>query len=101
MSAQTLNPRSTHRLEAASGCPPLARAWGHGHPYLFAAVTCDHRHLQIDRRAGTWQEDPLPLHYTSCSTLFPDLGWQEADRARVALAHKPFHREDGCPCGVR
>ena len=101
MSAQTLNPRSTRRLEAVSGCPPLVRAWGHGHPYLFAAVTCDHRHLQIDRRAGTWQEDPLPLHYTSCSTLFPDLGWQEADRARVALAHKPFHREDGCPCGVR
>ena len=71
MSAQTLNARSTRRLEAVTGCPPLARAWSHGHPYLFAAVTYDHQHLQINRRAGTWQEDPHHLHYTSCSTLFP------------------------------
>ena len=98
MSAQTLSPRSTRRLAAVTGCPPLARAWSHGHSYLFAAVTYDHRHLQIDRCAGTWQEDPQPLHYTSCLTLFPDLNWRATELARVALAHEPYHREDGCAC---
>jgi hypothetical protein len=69
MSAQRLNDRSRRRIERSTGLE-IVRAWAHG-GYVFNFVTPEHRHGWWDKKTGEWGWDDDPVHYSSCTELFP------------------------------
>lgn len=77
MSAQRLSPKSTRRIERATGLQ-IVRAWSHG-GYTFDFVIADaespvhHWHGQFDKKTGEWSValEPDVTHYDTCKEMFP------------------------------